>query len=319
LQEGKNAERCQNDLQNLDYVYVPKVHWNECSQRVLTTEFIDGIKISETEKLKENQLNLVEIDEKLIKIFSEQIFHSGFVHADPHPGNLLVRRQEGKANKAEIVVLDHGLYEELPIKSRTALCKVWKAVVEGDHQSMRTGCAELGVVEDYRLFCIALTQRWVSADTKSEEKDFLAKIVDKNGPKAFDRKKFNALPKEEKDRIRQDLMEVHDRMLEVFQNVPSHLMLILRNLNTIRSILKDHQTSTDRYRIMARSATRGVFKVKGSLWERAMGNWHQLLFDSRLVWDSFKSLAFSRFSQLISFLGLNNFFLTLFLQAESIK
>jgi hypothetical protein len=43
-----------------------------------------------------------------------QIFHSGFVHADPHPGNILVRKSKVDGKEAEIVILDHGLYEELP-------------------------------------------------------------------------------------------------------------------------------------------------------------------------------------------------------------
>ena len=88
FQEGRNAERCRKDLENLDLVYVPDVHWNFCSQRILTTEFIEGIKISETKDLKEAELSLENVDQKLIEIFSEQIFHSGFVHADPHPGKL---------------------------------------------------------------------------------------------------------------------------------------------------------------------------------------------------------------------------------------
>ena len=154
-----------------------------------------------------------------------------------------------KEKRAEIVVLDHGLYEDLPVKSRKALCKVWKAVVENNHHQMREGCSELGILEDYRLFCIALTQRWIPADKNDNSKDILSKLLGKEGPKSFNRKKFNALPEEEKRKIREEVMQVHDRMLDVFQNVPSHLMLILRNLNTIRAILKDHNSNTGQMRI----------------------------------------------------------------------
>jgi predicted unusual protein kinase regulating ubiquinone biosynthesis (AarF/ABC1/UbiB family) len=56
-------------------------------QRVLTTEFIHGTKISDVESLNEQGFSLADIDRKLFRAFSEQIFHRGFVHADPHPGN----------------------------------------------------------------------------------------------------------------------------------------------------------------------------------------------------------------------------------------
>ena len=56
-------------------------------QRALTTEFIDATKVNEVEKLKNQGFSLADVDKKLVVAFSEQIFHTGFVHADPHPGN----------------------------------------------------------------------------------------------------------------------------------------------------------------------------------------------------------------------------------------
>ena len=56
-------------------------------QRVLTAEFIDGIKINEKEALEKGGFNLEDVSRKLVNTFAEQIFHTGFVHADPHPGN----------------------------------------------------------------------------------------------------------------------------------------------------------------------------------------------------------------------------------------
>jgi aarF domain-containing kinase len=56
-------------------------------QRILTTEFINGTKVSDVKSLKGQGFSLADIDKKLFQAFSEQIFHTGFVHADPHPGN----------------------------------------------------------------------------------------------------------------------------------------------------------------------------------------------------------------------------------------
>ncbi|RUS84736.1 hypothetical protein EGW08_007478 [Elysia chlorotica] len=85
--EAKNGERCSRDLSHLKFIYVPKIHWDHTSKRVLTTEFIDGVKISNVEGIKSYGLSLKDVDHKLVRSFSDQIFLSGFVHADPHPGN----------------------------------------------------------------------------------------------------------------------------------------------------------------------------------------------------------------------------------------
>lgn len=54
---------------------------------MLTAEWIDGYKISDLDKIEKDKFNIVDIDRMLFKIFSEQIFNTGFIHADPHPGN----------------------------------------------------------------------------------------------------------------------------------------------------------------------------------------------------------------------------------------
>ena len=72
------------------------------SKRVLVTEFIDGVKVTESEQITAQGMSLKDIDTNLLRVFSEQIFHTGFVHADPHPGNILIRKVKGKS---QIVLL----------------------------------------------------------------------------------------------------------------------------------------------------------------------------------------------------------------------
>ncbi|XP_064085063.1 uncharacterized aarF domain-containing protein kinase 5-like [Macrobrachium nipponense] len=150
LNEGRNGERCADELSKFKFVYVPKIHWDLSSKRVLTAEFIDGLKVSDKEGLAKAGLNLVDIDKKLINAFAEQIFHTGFVHADPHPGNVLIR--QSKHGGAEIVILDHGLYQFLPTSVRQPLCRLWKAIVVGDHENMKENSAQLGVAGKI-VFC----------------------------------------------------------------------------------------------------------------------------------------------------------------------
>jgi len=59
----------------------------------------------------------------------------------------LIRR--GKKNEAQLVLLDHGLYEELPLKVRQSLCRLWSSIVRNDHYGMKQHATELGVVGQY--------------------------------------------------------------------------------------------------------------------------------------------------------------------------
>ncbi|XP_030857853.1 aarF domain-containing protein kinase 1 isoform X5 [Gorilla gorilla gorilla] len=63
--------------------------------------------------------DFLKISRHLGKMYSEMIFVNGFVHCDPHPGNVLVRKHPG-TGKAEIVLLDHGLYQDLEIRNNAA-------------------------------------------------------------------------------------------------------------------------------------------------------------------------------------------------------
>eukprot|EP00088_Acartia_fossae_P023432 TRINITY_DN2444_c0_g1_i11.p1 TRINITY_DN2444_c0_g1~~TRINITY_DN2444_c0_g1_i11.p1 ORF type:complete len:553 (-),score=124.63 TRINITY_DN2444_c0_g1_i11:498-2156(-) len=278
LKEAKNSEQCAKELSKFSCLYVPKVHYESTSHRVLTTEFIHGVKVTESDIIKSDGMSLTDIDTNLLRVFSEQIFHTGFVHADPHPGNILIRKVGGKA---QIVLLDHGLYERLPANERSALCGLWVAVVQNDYPSMKRYGKELNV-DDYRLFAMALTQRYIKPTKEELEKDVLAQFMDKKGPKKFDRKAFNNLPEDQKEKIRESIREFHDRMFDVFQKMPSRMMLIMRNLNQIRSIIKDHNTGVERYREMARVA------VSGRLGGGVRGFAAQLAFDMRLTWDWLK-------------------------------
>lgn len=68
---------------------------------------------------------------ELAKIISEtfvyMIFEKGFVHSDPHPGNLFVRTN--KNNNIELVILDHGIYTLLPNDTRISYTKLWRGIL----------------------------------------------------------------------------------------------------------------------------------------------------------------------------------------------
>ena len=75
--------------------------------------FEEGTSITYLPKIKEDGLDLKEIARLLSTAFAKQIFIHGFVHCDPHPGNIFVRKTWNSKNsrfEPQLVLLDHGLY-----------------------------------------------------------------------------------------------------------------------------------------------------------------------------------------------------------------
>lgn len=256
VNEGKNGERCARDLKNLSFVYVPKILWDYCTTRVLVTEFIDGIKVNDKERLKTNGFSLAEIDQKLFSAFGEQIFQTGFVHADPHPGNIFIRKD--RKNQTQIVLLDHGLYQNLQEDDRIALSHMWKAIVMNDHKKMELYAKKLGV-EDHILLAEILTQ----------------------APLRISGFKLKAkLTQADLDVMTAVAQERFDKIMVVLRAMPRSLLLVTRNLNTIRAIAYDHGDPIDRYAALARCATATAFQNQRN---KVLRYATKLSFEMRLV------------------------------------
>ena len=88
--EATNMERVARHFLDDPHVYIPKVYRETTTTRVLSTEFVEGIKISDIEKLEAAGLDRKIITARGADLVLKQIFVYGFFHADPHPGNIFV-------------------------------------------------------------------------------------------------------------------------------------------------------------------------------------------------------------------------------------
>ncbi|XP_029349169.1 aarF domain-containing protein kinase 1 isoform X2 [Echeneis naucrates] len=120
LNEGRNAEKVANMLSHHTFLKIPMIHWDLSTKRILTMEFAEGGQVNDTDYMKKHGINVNKISENLGKLYSEMIFVHGFVHCDPHPGNVLVRMCP-QSKKTEIILLDHGLYQDVEIRTNAAL------------------------------------------------------------------------------------------------------------------------------------------------------------------------------------------------------
>lgn len=107
IHEGKNCERVGRMFSNLKWLKVPEILWDYSSSRVLTMEYLSGGKVTDKEYMQRHNIDVRQVSERLGVLYSEMIFVQGYVHCDPHPGNILVSKVEGKP---QIILLDHGLY-----------------------------------------------------------------------------------------------------------------------------------------------------------------------------------------------------------------
>ncbi|CAD7013783.1 uncharacterized aarF domain-containing protein kinase 5 isoform X2 [Ceratitis capitata] len=227
--EGQNAERCAKDLEKFKYVHVPSIYWEYTKPRVLTMEWVNGFKVSDVERIQLEKLDLKDVDLKLFNMFAEQIFHTGFVHADPHPGNVYVRKNP-KTGQAELVLLDHGLYEFLPESVRLPLCEFWEATVLRDEQRMKSAAQKIGI-NDHMKFAEVLFQQPIRIHggrikTKLSESDieYIQQVAKKN----------------------------FELIMGTLKDMPRNMLFVVRNLNTVRAIGRQHGDVVDRPRTMAR-------------------------------------------------------------------
>ncbi|WP_274365291.1 ABC1 kinase family protein [Paenibacillus thermotolerans] len=101
--EARNAEKFANQSGKWDQVHVPAVYWDYCTSRVLTMEYVEGIKLSDQEKLDRAGLGRRRLAERFAKTILHQVLVEGFFHGDPHPGNVLALRD------GSLMLLDFGM------------------------------------------------------------------------------------------------------------------------------------------------------------------------------------------------------------------
>ena len=124
--EATSMERVARSFLHDETVYIPKVYREETTERVLTTEFVDGIKVSLLDRLDENGYDRQLITRRGADILLTQIFDHGFFHADPHPGNLFVLPNN------VICLLDFGMMGTVDRNTREAFVELVDAVVRRD-------------------------------------------------------------------------------------------------------------------------------------------------------------------------------------------
>src|SRR5262249_7700207 len=125
--EAYNARRLERVLAPIDKVHVPAVDPKLSSNRVLTLEFIEGVKSTDTAAIEAAGLDRRELARNLVRGAVQMVMINGFFHADPHPGNVVVEPAGGR-----LTFLDTGMVGELDLAKRMSLARFLLAFRDND-------------------------------------------------------------------------------------------------------------------------------------------------------------------------------------------
>jgi ubiquinone biosynthesis protein len=158
--EAYNARRLARNLESIEGVHIPEIERPLSGRRVMTMEFIDGVKISDVETIAAARVDPGELAMRALRAAIKMLLIDGFFHADPHPGNVLVQLDSDR-----LVFLDAGMVGEIGLRQRAYLVNL------------------LYVASNYDVLGLAQTLRSLSEPFRSvSDKTYYADFERRVGP-----------------------------------------------------------------------------------------------------------------------------------------
>jgi predicted unusual protein kinase regulating ubiquinone biosynthesis (AarF/ABC1/UbiB family) len=136
--EADNIERIAKNFAEDERVVFPKPVRELCTRRILTTTFVEGVKVSDVAALGSLGVDKKDVARRLVRLYCQMIFVDGVYHADPHPGNILVRRD------GAIVLLDFGAVAELSPQMREGIPEFLEGVLRRDTDRLVKSMRKMG-------------------------------------------------------------------------------------------------------------------------------------------------------------------------------
>lgn len=138
LNEGRNAEKFATNFRNDPHVKVPAIYWRFCATRVLTLEWINGFKLTDTKSITAAGLNTDALIQVGVTAGLQQLLEYGFFHADPHPGNLFAL-PDGR-----MAYIDFGMMDQLDELTKETLVDAIVHLVNRDYTDLAADFVKLG-------------------------------------------------------------------------------------------------------------------------------------------------------------------------------
>jgi len=140
LNEGRNADTFRRNFRAYDWVMVPRVYWRYASPRVLTLEYLPGIKISQYEALEAAGIDRKAVARQGAEAYLHQLLDDGFFHADPHPGNIAV------SPDGSLIFYDFGMMGRIKSNIRDGLMETLFGIASKDGDRVVKSLIDLGAL-----------------------------------------------------------------------------------------------------------------------------------------------------------------------------
>jgi ubiquinone biosynthesis protein len=160
IREAANAAQLRRNMDGLNLVLIPEMLWDFCHTEVIVMERMNGVPISQTDRLRQAGVDIPKLARDGVTIFFTQVFRDGFFHADMHPGNIQVSLDP--ATFGRYVSLDFGIVGTLTEYDKEYLAQNFTAFFRRDYKRV----AELHVESG-----------WVPADTRVDELESAIRAV----------------------------------------------------------------------------------------------------------------------------------------------
>ncbi|KEY68682.1 hypothetical protein S7711_00556 [Stachybotrys chartarum IBT 7711] len=299
-------------------VYIPTVYPELSRKRVLTTEWIEGVRLwdkkamtsqwlggnghgspgagepltdfdldaaraqlrsnPQQERLKPERqewkgprgrgglgVSTREVMTTMVDLFSAQIFKWGVVHCDPHPGNIFIRRLPN--GKAELVLIDHGLYVYMTPTFRRQYSTLWKALMTFDNSTVTRVTEEWGI-KAVDLFASATLLRPYEGGDSSTRRGIMKDLEGKT-------------PSERHYAMQQKMRQGIRDILQDEEKWPKELLFIGRNMRIVQGNNQYMGSPVNRIKMMGEWASRSLFEDRRLPWTQRLHNaWRHVIFKS---------------------------------------
>lgn len=213
-------------------------------------------------------LSTKEVMTTIVDLFSAQIFKWGVVHCDPHPGNIFIRRLP--SGRAEVVLIDHGLYVYMTPEFRHQYSLFWKSLMTFDNETISTITEKWGIKAP-DVFASATLMRPYEGGDGSTRAAFLKEMEGKTPAERH----FEA-----QQRMKQGIREV----LADETKWPKELIFIGRNMRIVQSNNQFMGSPVNRIKMMGTWASRSLYEDPNLPWRERFANaWRHLLFTTVLL------------------------------------
>ncbi|KAJ3114778.1 hypothetical protein HK100_001558 [Physocladia obscura] len=259
VNEARNAEMAREHMKQVEafrggVVAVPRIYWELTTPRIMTAEWIDGQSFGDVEGVRRRwgPENVEKMMATLVNVYADQLFRTGFLSADPHPGNILIRPSPTNPKIPQLVLLDHGLYIRCSSEFVSDYRNLWVSLFSHKVEIVERIVKKWGI-RDVQLFAIGTLQKpWTKKVGFTGDINIARDVLD------FEKVERDGtdgkLSVEQRIAMQAKMKQRVQEYLENTDVIPRELIFVGRNLNIIRSNNKIYGSPVNRINLTAQWA-----------------------------------------------------------------